>query len=214
MVTVIYCFDAYCGWCFAFTKVIQKLEEELHRNFQFEVLSGGMILPENQVHISTIAPYLKENSAKVSVETGVVFGKDFLWHVNHPQESDWFPNSEKPAIALCILKEYLPEKQLEFASDIQTALFLEGRDLCDDEAYRHLLYKYGVPAEDFYTRLHDESYKERAYEEFALVKQLKVKGYPCVMMQLNALKFYLVSNGYADYTTVLKSIRSIYKENF
>ena len=79
-------------------------------------------------------------------------------------------NSEKPAIALCILKEYYPERQLEFATDLEHALKYEGRDLDDDEAYRHLLDKYNLQSEAFYSKLNDEAYKEMAYYEFALMK--------------------------------------------
>ncbi|MEI9957624.1 MAG: hypothetical protein WDM90_15305 [Ferruginibacter sp.] len=104
-------------------------------------------------------------------------------------------NSEKPAIALCIFKEYYPEQQLDFASDLQYALNYEGRDLDDDEAYRHLLEKYNLPAEEFYTKLKSADYKEKAYYEFALCKQLSVDSYPQVLIQLSETKFYLLAKG-------------------
>ena len=210
--TIIYCFDAYCGWCFGFSPVIKKIWLDFRQNFDFEVLSGGMILPEQPVHINIMAPYILQTYKNVEAVTGIRFGEDYLWHIKNPADSDWYPNSEKPAIALCIFKEYFPDKQIAFATDLQYALHVEGRDLCDDEAYRHLVIQYNIPEKEFYEKLHSDSYKEIAYYEFALVKQLKVTGYPCLLLQLSESKFHLLANGFADYDTVVQRINSIMEE--
>src|SRR5258708_35840642 len=133
--TLIYCYDAYCGWCYGFREVIKKIKSEYKNKLLVEVISGGMILPEEPVHISTTAGYIKEGYKRVEEITGVKFGEDYLWHIKHPEQSDWYPDSEKPAIALCIFKEYFPDQQVNFAADLQYALHFEGRDLTDDEAY-------------------------------------------------------------------------------
>ena len=183
--TLIYCYDAYCGWCYGFSQVIKKINSEYKDKLLIEVLSGGMILPEEPISISATSGYI--NSAYKNVEelTGVKFGEDYLWHIKNPQNSDWYPNSEKPAIALCIFKEIFPDQQVNFATDMEYALHFEGRDLTDDEAYRLILEKYNFPAEDFYEKLHDETYKEQAAYEFALCKQLQVEGFPAVLLQIS-----------------------------
>ena len=136
--------------------VIKKIAEEYKDQFFFEVLSGGMIPAENPSPIAATAEYIKSACHRVEELTGVKFGEDYLWHIRNPQESDWFPHSEKAAIALSIFKEIYPEQQVLFAADLQYALHYEGRDLTDDEAYRHLLEKYSINAEDFFTKLHSE----------------------------------------------------------
>ncbi|MBI2283862.1 MAG: DsbA family protein [Bacteroidetes bacterium] len=199
--TLYYCYDAYCGWCYGFSPVMKKIAEH-YPAIQIEVLSGGMILPENPVPIAATAGYIQKAYQTVEEHTGIRFGADYLWHINHPDLSDWFPHSEKPAIALCIFKEIYPEKQVAFASDLQYALHFEGRDLTDDEAYRHLLEKYSIQPELFYTRLHSEEYKEQAYYEFQLCKQLQVTGFPCVLLQNSDTRFTLLARGYTDYDTL------------
>jgi putative protein-disulfide isomerase len=173
-----------------------------HPLLQIEVLSGGMILPEVPVPISATAGYIAKAYKTVEETTGIEFGEDYLWHVRHPDLSDWFPNSEKPAIAMCIFKEFYPGRQVEFASDLQYALHHEGRDLTDDEAYRHLLEKYSIQEETFYEKLNSEEYKEQAYYEFQLCKQLQVTGYPCVLLQVDETKFHLLARGYTDFETL------------
>ena len=211
---LIYCYDAYCGWCYGFSPVLKKIEEKFKGQFDIEVLSGGMMIEENIAPIEKIAPFIQTAYTRVEELTGIKFGEDFLWHINHPDQSDWVMNSEKPAIALCIFKEYYPEQQLAFASDMQHALNYEGRDLDDDEAYKHLLEKYGINEEAFYSKLHSEEYKEQAYYEFALCKQLNVTAFPAVLMQLSETKFHLVARGFTPYEAMEERIEKVLKENF
>lgn len=204
--TLYYCYDAYCGWCFGFSPVIRAIEEEYHDKIVFDVLSGGMILPEKPSPISLMAGYIQKAYKTVEEHTGIRFGKDWLWHIENPDQSDWFPSSEKPSIALCIFKEYKPELAVTFAGELQYALHEEGRDLCDDEAYRHLLDKYQIPENEFYQKLHSPEYKARAYEEFDLVKQLGVTGFPTVFLQMGEGKLYVVARGYTDRDGLKKAI--------
>jgi putative protein-disulfide isomerase len=212
MATLIYCYDAYCGWCYGFSDVIKRIASEYANRMDEEVLSGGMILPEEPVHIAASAGYIKEAYKNVEELTGVKFGQDYLWHIFNPQQSDWYPNSEKPAIALCIFKEYYPASQVSFAADLQYALHYEGRDLTDNEAYRHLLNKYNIPEDEFYSKLYDPEYKEKAEYEFALCRQLNVTGFPCVFVQISDTKFYQVGRGYTDYDSLKERIENALKE--
>ena len=209
---LIYCYDAYCGWCYGFSPVIKAIAEKYRPQLDIDVLSGGMILPEEPTHISSIAPFIQKAYKTVEGTTGIKFGNDFLWHIFNYEDSDWYPNSEKPAIAMCIFKDFYPERAIEFASDLQYALNYEGRDLTDDAAYAHLLEKYSIHPEIFYERLSSEEYKEKAYYEFSLVKQLQVAVYPCVFIQTGELKFIMVARGYTAYDTLQERIENVLKE--
>jgi putative protein-disulfide isomerase len=210
--TLIYCYDAYCGWCYGFSPVIKKIEETFKEQLYVEVLSGGMILPDTPLPISVTAPYIQTAYKTVEEYTGITFGEDYLWHIFNPEKSDWFPFSEKPAIAMCIIKEHKPELSVTFAADLQYALHFEGRDLTDDEAYRHLLPKYGITADDFYEKLRSEVFRDKAHQDFALVKQLQVNSFPTVLLQVSDSKFYLIAKGYTDFETVKERLDNVLKE--
>lgn len=209
---IYYCYDAYCGWCYGFSPVIKKIATAFKDKLSFEVLSGGMIPKENARPISAIAGYISEAYHRVEETTGIKFGEDYLWHIFNPDKSDWYQHSEKSASALCIVKEIQPEQQVAFAADLQYALHYEGRDLTDDEAYRHLLEKYVIPEEEFYTKLNSEEYKEKAHYEFALCKQLQATSFPQVLLQVADQKFYLLAKGYTDYETLKKRIQTVLAE--
>ena len=210
---IYYCYDAYCGWCYGFSSVMKNIAAEYKDTISFEVLSGGMIPEENARPVSAIASYVSKAYLRVEELTGVKFGQDFLWHMFNPDKSDWYPHSENAAAALCIFKEHFPDRQVEIAADLQYALNFEGRDLTDDEAYRHLLEKYKLDADDFYKKLKSEEYRDKARYEFSLCRQLQVNGFPAVLMQTAEEKFYLIVKGYTPENEVKERIERVLAES-
>src|SRR4051812_21753261 len=79
-VSLYYCYDAYCGWCYGFSPVISRIAEEYKDRLTFEVLSGGMIRHETPQHFGPIARYVQTAYTRVEELTGIKFGEDFLWH--------------------------------------------------------------------------------------------------------------------------------------
>ena len=209
--SLIYCYDAYCGWCYGFSPVMKQVAALYAGQLEIEVLSGGMIVGEAVQPIENMAHYIEGAYQNVEKLSGIKFGADYLWHIRHPDLSDWVMNSEKSAIALCIFKEYYPEKQVAFAADLQYALHFEGRDLCDDEAYRHLVEKYSINEEAFFSKLKDDIYKDQAYYEFSLCKQLQVAGYPAVLLQESDSKFHLLARGYTSFDEMKERIDAALK---
>ena len=209
---IIYCYDAYCGWCYGFSPVIKKIFHEYKDRVLFETLSGGMIPAESAHHIGRMAGFVADSYKRVEELTGIKFGEDYLWHIINPDKSDWHPSSEKPAIAMAVFRDYHPDDTVDFAADLQRSLHFEGRDLTDNEAYRHLLEKYEIPAQEFYEKLASETYKEKAYYDFSLVKQLQVTGFPVVFLQTDDLKFYLLAKGFTDYDTLKSRIERVLAE--
>ena len=61
--------------------------------------TGGLILGRSGI---------KDAYKTVENASGVKFGKDYLWHINHPEESDWYPNSEMAAIAMAVFRDLHP----------------------------------------------------------------------------------------------------------
>jgi putative protein-disulfide isomerase len=209
---ILYCYDAYCGWCYGFGPVISRIFSEYKNSISFETLSGGMIPAESAHHIGRTADYIQGAYKNVEALTGIKFGDEYLWHILYPDKSDWHPSSEKPAIAMAVFRDYYPDDTIIFASDLQHSLYQEGRDLTDDEAYRHLLKKYEIPELEFYEKLRSEEYKEKAYYDFSLVKQLQVTGFPAVLLQVDDLKFYLLARGYTNYDTLRARIDKILQD--
>ena len=208
---LIYCYDAYCGWCYGFSPVIKKIEDDYRETLQLEVLSGGLVNYGKPQPLSVFSELILGSYKRIEESSTVEFGPDFLWHVRNTDKSDWFLDSEKAATALCIFKEMYPDMQAQFAADLQYAFNFEARDLMDDEAYRHLLIKYKIDGDDFYTKLNSEEYKKKAHHEFELCKQLGITGFPCVLLQVDENKIYLISQGLRSYEDVKARIDDVLK---
>jgi len=71
--TIYYCYDAYCGWCYGFSLVIQKIAAEYKDQIFFETLSGGMIPKESSQHIGKMASYIKGAYKNVEDMTGIKY---------------------------------------------------------------------------------------------------------------------------------------------
>lgn len=101
--TVLYLYDALCGWCFGFSPVMQQLQETWRDQVAFDVLSGGMVPPDFAQPIGAKAAYIAAAYKQVEEYTGVHFGAAYLHHIFHPAESPWVEESLTPAVALCLL---------------------------------------------------------------------------------------------------------------
>lgn len=206
---IIYVYDALCGWCYGFSKVIHACYENHKVDFDFEVLSGGMMTGERVGSINQIAPFIKSAYKTIEETTGIKFGEGYLKHL---EEGTMILNSEKPSIALSVFKSILPEQAIPFVHDLQNAIFFDGKDPNENDIYRYLAVNYGIDPDEFEEKLGLEEFKDNAYYDFALAKQLQVQGYPAVLIQTGESNFYLIAKGYTDIDTLEARIKNVLKE--
>lgn len=206
---LIYVFDALCGWCYGFSPVIKAVYEQLHDQFDFEVISGGMVLGNQAGPVGVVAPFIESSYKAIEETTGITFGEGFLRNV---ERGDMILDSEKPAIALAVFKSYDAAKGVLFAHEIQNAIKFEGRDPNHDELYRYIAVNHGYDPDVVSHQLKEESFKQAAHYDFAMARQLQVSSYPAVLMQVADLNFYLVAKGYTDYDTLMLRVENITNE--
>ncbi len=196
---VFYIYDALCGWCYGFKANILRLEQAYSSKLAFEVLSGNMVPQERAEHIGVMASYIASAYKRVEEMTGCEFGPLYLEHIFNPEKSDWKLHSETAGIALSAYKRLEKGKELEFAADIQNLLMRDGVDITNTEAYRSLCPKYGIEEKAFMEMLKEEESRDLAHAEYAMVKQLGITGFPCVLVQVDERKLYMIAKGYTSY---------------
>jgi len=64
-----------------------------------------------------------------------------------------------------------------------------------------------------YEKLKSDEYKEKAYYDFSLIKQLNVNGFPTVFIQISDSRLYMIARGYSDQKSIEKRIQDIILEN-
>ncbi|MBD3749488.1 MAG: DsbA family protein [Sphingobacteriales bacterium] len=207
--SLIYVYDALCGWCYGFSGVMRNIYEQYQNDFDFEVISGGMVLGERAGNLSESRTLIESHYPNIEEMTGVKFGEPFLAAL---AEGSRYFSSEKPSIALSVFKSFHPEKAILFAHALQKAIYFEGIDLEQDENYLPLIQPFVIPAEEFIEKLNSEEFKQAAYYDFALARQLQVTGYPAAFIKVGDRNFYMIAKGYASLDTMQLRIGNVLKE--
>jgi putative protein-disulfide isomerase len=188
---------------------MMKIHDEYSSKLEFEILSGNMVPLESRHHISKMAGYIAGAYKRVEETTGCEFGDAYLQHVLHPELSDLHLSSEKPGIALSVLKQVQPQNAFSFAAELQNAMLRDGKDLEKDEVYVQLAQKFEVDPASFTASLATEEARDLAHSEFALVKQLGITGFPCVLVQIDERKLYMIARGYASYEDLKSRLEKV-----
>jgi len=194
---LIYVYDAHCSWCFAFSKVILAIQEKYKAVFNFEVLSGGMVVGDRIGSIKNAAPpNILEIYERIESFTGTKFIADYLAKV---AQGDSLRNSEIPAAALTVFKSHQLAKAIAFAHKLQQKLFVDALEVEDQKSYESLATEFGLNGAEFYEQMQLPEVMESTRYEFALTKQLQVTGYPQLLVQTDETHFYLIAKGYTNF---------------
>ncbi|MCX2741306.1 DsbA family protein [Pontibacter anaerobius] len=207
--TLYYVQDALCGWCYGMSPVIRRLFEEHGQDYTFEVLSGGMIRGSNVRPISCMADYIKQVAPRLEETTGMKLTDTYRREIL--DKGTYMSNSEPPAVAMAILKEQFPGQQVPLAAAIQEQHFVEGKDLNEVETYLPVVHAFGADEADFRKKFESKEYLEKAQQEFELVENWGINGFPAIICQVKE-KLYLVARGYQPYEQLTATLERVQQE--
>ncbi len=176
---LIYIHDALCGWCYGFSPVIHEFVAT--NKLDCEVLSGGMITGNRVGPIGEVAGYIKTVYKDVEARSTVRFGEAFL--NGTLEEGSAVFTSIPAAIAMAVFKNVMPKHQLDYASEIQRAIYHQGKPPADHATYANIVTKYGIEPNSFKELMSKTEYFDQAQDEFEKVAQLGVTGFPTVILQ-------------------------------
>ncbi len=204
---LIYYYDALCGWCYGFSPVIFKLYETYKNSLDIELISGGLFLNNRVGYINDIAPYIKQGAYKsVEITTGVKFGEAFLAVLYG--DGKIVLNSLQPSIALCIIKDKYPERQLQFGEMLLKAVYFDGLSANDIHGLAKYAVKIGMEEKDFLYNMKELKYKEMAEAEFTTFKNSSHTGMPTLVLENND-KQHLLAGGYANFETLDARLKKV-----
>ncbi len=195
-IKIIYIYDALCGWCYGFSPVMKKFFQNYQTQFEFEVLSGGMVLGDRVGPIGKVAAYIRLAYPKVESRSGVEFGKAFTEGVL--KEGTQIFSSELPSRAMTILKQEKPASAVLFADHLLKALYQKGWDLNQEATYLKLFKDFGLNAAAMVKRLKDLRVVTSTNAEFLRVSNFGVSGFPTVLAKVEN-QYYAISRGYTSY---------------
>ncbi len=207
-VKLVYYYDALCGWCYGFSSVIKKVKQVYGAVLNIEVVSGGLFINSKVGFVNKVAPHIKARAYKsVEARTGVKFGESFLKDVFGTGKM--VLNSLPPSIALCVIKEACPEKELEFAEMLLQAVYFDGINPIDLNAYTPYVERIGVEKSLFFSKMNDSKYQALAEIEFEKFKSSQFAGMPTLVLQTED-KSILLANGYTDFEIIKQQLDAFF----
>ena len=192
---IIYFFDTLCGWCYGFSPVIKKLAERYGDEFDFEVISGGMVTGERVQPASVMADYILDAYPRLETMTGVTFGEPYLAML---RAGTRVQSSFEPSLVMTTFKYLLPEKAVFFAHDLQKANYYDGLDLNDFANYQTLVESYGLDWATFTEKMQTEAMKKATLQDFETSTAYGVTGFPTVFFENETVRSQL-SQGYQSF---------------
>jgi putative protein-disulfide isomerase len=203
---VVYVYDALCGWCYGFSPVMAKFYDKYKDSLSFEVVSGGMITGNRIGAIGEVAPYISWAYKDVEKATGVKFGNIFLNETLKKGTAIF--TSIPPAIALSVFKEVDDKQSIQFAAELQKAIYFDGIEPENYEAYGMLATKFGLDANAFVSKMKETKYIKLAEADFKKSNELMVTGFPTVFFEVNGV-YYKIGSGYMPFTQLEDNFLSI-----
>jgi putative protein-disulfide isomerase len=197
-----------CGWCYGFSNTIKDAEKKYSADFDFRIISGGMVLGEREGPIGDFADYILSAYPKVEEYSGMKFGQPYI---DQLKTKSLHTSSLLPSIVLEIVKSLDSSKAIQFASAIQKEHFQNGKNLSDSSVYESVLKDLNLDSEKFYKFLNSGEFETIAKEGFEESHHLGVNGYPAVLALING-KYYSISKGFIDsksLTEILEKVKSI-----
>ncbi len=199
--TITYVFDPLCGFCFAFEPEMKKLEAQYKDKFVFEIISGGMILGDQEGAIGKVAPHIAHGYKGLEKMSDTRFGEAFLTKIM--KVGTYKMSSEMPSIAVELFKSMKPEQAISFADDVQKMFYYDGISLNEAENYAPLATKYGLNAADFVAKLKSIEWKNKTYAQFAAAEKLGVSSFPTLIFKQGS-KTQILNAGFMKYEKLAK----------
>lgn len=207
---LIYVYDPLCGWCYGFSPVMKKIKEKYGDSLSYSVYTGGLVLGERIGTIKDKFEYILNAYKQVEETTGTTFGEGFKTNILGKADEYVF-SSVPPGKAFVILKDMQPNNVLDFAHDLQKAIYWDGKDINKPEMYVEIAEKYGIDSTVFAQKFNDTAYDNLLKKDFETSAYYQAQGYPHVLLKKGE-QYYLLTRGFASYENIEEVITKILNE--
>jgi len=127
MTRLIYLFDPLCGWCYGAAPAIRILRSL--PDVSLRAWPVGMFAWEQAVPLARMRDHIRPADARIAAMTGQVFSEAYFSQVI--DQPDGRVDSGPATVALYLAERETPGSSLNLLAAIQTARYVEGRDITD-----------------------------------------------------------------------------------
>ncbi len=186
---IYYIWDAYCGWCYGFGKVLKQFTSK-YNDIEIEVLSGGLFNQGNSIGMYS---HISEANKRISEIYDINFGKNYNELLS---KGTHILDSYHPAIGYSIISKFVKnDKKISLANDLQKLFFIDGMSLSDIETYKKLAEKYNIDNNLFIEELEEKLKINAGYhEDYIKVAEFGARSYPTLILEKDGAYYDLRGN--------------------
>lgn len=197
-ITLVYVYDPLCGWCYGFKPVMRKLAERFKDQLRIRVVPGGLSIDENAQPISEGHGYISDSLELIKIKTGAAFGKPFVKLV---EEGNYIYDSLPGCKAQNTINQLAPDQSLAYAEALQSAFFMEGKNLNHPETFLTILANFPVDPSEFEAVYTSDEIEKITRDQFTWVRNNSAEAFPSLLLEIGS-ETGLMSKGYRPYDTL------------
>lgn len=200
--TIIYIGDPMCSWCYGFAPEITELKDALPE-YEFKIVLGGL-RPGGTETNEDLGEFLDHHWRDVEKRTGQPFNYDVL------NDTNLVYDTEPACRAVVTARNMDPAIELSFFKAVQSAFYLDGKDIRDTETYVELAKKFNLDTDQFRKDFESEEMRYATRADFQLSSEMGVRGFPSMVMRHEG-QLFMIANGFTTSEELLKTIEKIKK---
>ncbi|MGJ8547345.1 MAG: DsbA family protein [Sulfitobacter sp.] len=139
-VTLHYLFDPLCGWCYGASTTIGTLAK--HPDIDLHPQATGMFAGSGARPMKSFAAQAWANDQRIAALTGLQFSEAYRDKVLGAEDA--LLDSTVATLAVTVVADTAPERVIEVLSAIQTARYVDGKDITSSAVVANLLGDLGL----------------------------------------------------------------------
>lgn len=121
-------------------------------------------------------------------------------------DKEYFDYDTEPSCrAVVSAREWISSGELAFFEAVQKKFYFNNEDPKEDQFYQSLCEQFEIPYQEFLTRFHSQSMKEKTYNEFVLNRKWGVRAYPTVLFRKGE-ELFTITRGFLSFEEIKTSI--------
>lgn len=203
--TLYYIWDAYCGWCHGFGKVLDAFVDQ-HPELELVVLSGGLFDAGKTIGDY---PHIPSANRQISQIYGVSFEPAYEAVLT---DGSLVLNSIHPAAGYAVLRNMVPNRDwTKLAKTLQEVFFHQGLSLSDLAAYREVAKQFGLDPEVAAGQIGTAWATGSHLEDIAQARRLGVSGFPTILLEKDG-NLYDLRRGVSTLTELEANYRRLMEQ--
>lgn len=193
---ILYVGDPLCSWCYGFNPVLGKVEEVYGDRIPIKAVMGGLRPGELAEPLDErLRKFLRHHWKQVEEATGQPFSYEFL------DREDFMYDTEPACRAVVAFRNFQPQRELAFFSELQSAFYRDGKDPCAPETFRGIAESYHVDGDSYLEFLESDEARYQTNLDFQLGRAVGVTGFPA-LVHLKEQRAMVISYGYTPFQQI------------